>query len=650
MFDVSITPNRGDCLSIAGIAREVATLNVCTVTAPEMKAASVDDSARTGPTVSVAAPLDCPRYIGRMLSDINPAAVTPIQIVERLRRGGIRSISPVVDVANYVMLELGQPLHGFDAERIQGDVVVRRARADEQLTLLDGRTVTLDEATLIIADGQQPLAIAGVMGGLDSGVTAATRHVFLESAFFSPLVVAGRARHYGVQSDASYRFERGVDPALQERAIERATQLLLSIVGGKAGPLVHSVASSPSLPKSVAIDLRRSTLHATLGVIIADADIERILTSLGIQLKTTTEGWQAAAPSYRFDLAIEADLIEEVARIYGYHRILAKPFKMAGDAGELSRAYSETRIPLSRIRQTLVDLGYQEAITYSFVDPATQQALEPTLQALSVVNPISPEMSVMRTTLWAGLLPAVRYNLNRQQTRVRLFEMGLRFLKKENGELVQEPMLSGCIAGSLYPKQWSLPERAVDFFDIKGDVEALVGLSKRAAEFRYESAKTEEHSALHPGQCCRIIYGNDTVGYVGRLHPVVAERLGLSVPVYVFELSLAALTTVQLPQYKVVSKYPAIRRDLAFFMARSIPGQAVCDKVREVAGEWLVDVQIFDVYQGQGVLENEKSLALSLVLQHPERTLIDAEINAVVDGVIQSLQDTFEIKLRDAVL
>ncbi len=620
---MDLTPNRGDCLSLKGMAREVGVLNRLPVAGPATQpvAATHDD---TFP-VRVEDAEHCPRYIGRLIRGVDVTAATPLWMVERLRRSGIRSIDPVVDVTNYVMLELGQPLHAFDRANLHGAVVVRLARAGERLVLLDGQEVTLTDDTLVIADERGPLAIAGVMGGEHSGVSAETRDIFLESAFFAPLVVAGQARRYGLHTDASHRFERGVDAELAREAAERATALLLQITGGEPGPLVE-VVSDEHLPAERRVRLRAARLEQALGKALPAEEVTEILQRLGMAVEGDDQGWSAVAPSWRFDIAIEEDLIEEVARIHGYNRLpVRRP-----QARLALRPDHEARTPLGRLRRQMVARGYYEAVTYSFVAPELQRALLPEAVSPVLANPISADLSVMRASLFPGLVRALEHNLNRQQTRVRLFETGLIF-RGELDDLQQLPMLGALVCGSREPEGWAASRDAVDFFDLKGDLESLLAMGGDPEAWRFEPA---EHSALHPGQCARILHRGEEAGWIGTLHPAVRAQLGLKVDAVLFEVRLDALTHGRVPAFTPLSRFPEVRRDLAFLVDEDLPMQALLDTIRSQAGEWLTESRLFDVYQGKGVSEGRKSVALGLTWQHPSRTLNDEEINQLVDAII----------------
>ncbi len=634
-IEVDLTPNRGDCLSLKGLAREVGVLNRLPVAGPTISPVPATHD-ETFP-VRVEDGERCPRYIGRLIKNVNVAAQTPLWMVERLRRSGLRAIDPVVDVTNYVMLELGQPLHAFDRANLHGAVIVRLAREGERLVLLDGQEITLNGSTLVIADERGPLAIAGVMGGEHSGVNEATRDIFLESAFFSPLGVAGQARSYGLHTDASHRFERGVDPLLAQEAAERATALLLEITGGEPGPLVE-VASDAHLPAAREVTLRERRLEQALSKELPGEEVQEILQRLGMTVTADTSGWHVRVPSWRFDIAIEEDLIEEVARIHGYNRLpVRRP------AARLAlRPDHEARTPLGRLRRQMASRGYQEAVTYSFVAPELQQALLPDAVSPRLANPISSDLSVMRASLFPGLVRALEYNLNRQQNRVRLFEAGLVF-RGDLDDLQQIPMFGALVCGSRQPEGWAGGRDNVDFFDLKGDVESLLALGGELEAWRFEAA---EHPALHPGQSARLLYRGESVGWIGALHPRVRAELGIRAEAFMFEVRQDALVHGRLPAFTPLSRYPEVRRDLAFLLAESQPVQALLDCVRKQAGQWLEELSLFDVYQGKGVEEGYKSVALGLTWQHPSRTLNDEEINQLVDAIVAESHQHLGAELR----
>ncbi|MFC3854258.1 phenylalanine--tRNA ligase subunit beta [Salinispirillum marinum] len=635
-IEVDLTPNRADCLSIAGLAREVGVLNqlpVCEVVV-EPVAAAIDD---TFP-IRVSAPEGCPRYLGRVIRGINPGATTPLWMVERLRRGGVRSIDPVVDVTNYVMLELGQPMHGFDLATLQGEIHVRWATEGEQLTLLDGQAVSLRNETLVIADAAQPLAMAGIMGGENTGISAETRDIFLECAFFAPLQVAGRARSYGLHTDSSHRYERGVDYTLQAKAMERATALLLDIVGGQAGP-VSEVVSEADLPMQASVSVTESQIHAALGVMIPADRITQIFTGLGFGVERLADTWTIQVPSWRFDISITADLIEEVGRIYGYDHLPVSHPVAPMVIAPLPEAQQSVRL----VNQRMVSLGYQEIVSYSFVEPQLQALLEPNFPALALANPISEDLGVMRTTVIAGLLGALKHNVNRQQERVRLFETGLVF-RGELNELEQTKKVAGLIYGPRSAVPWLGAGAMVDFYDIKGDVEALLGLS---AGHQVTMERAVDVPYLHPGQCARVMLGGNAVGVVGRLHPKVEKWLGLKKAAFVFELDFAAVITRKMPAFTPISRFPFSRRDIAVVVDKSVPVQSLMDAALRSGGEWMTHVDVFDVYEGERLGSEKKSVAIQLTWQHPERPMADDELTAAMSETITLLQEDFGATLRN---
>ena len=633
-IDVDLTPNRGDCLGVEGIAREVGTLTGTDLTPPPFK--SVDAEITDAINISVEAPEACPRYLGRIIRGIDPSVETPLWMQERLRRSGLRSLGPVVDVTNYVLLELGQPMHAFDRDQLVDGIVVRYASPGEKLTLLDEREIEVDSSTLLICDQDKPLALAGIMGGIDSGISGDTRNLLLEVAYFAPEKIAGKARAYGLTTDSSHRFERGVDPELQWRAMERATSLLLELVGGEAGPVVE-VVSQQHLPVKQAVLLRRSRIQRLLGFVPDDAQVNDMLERLGIRLEADPEGWLATPPSYRFDLSIEADLIEEVGRIFGYDNLPS-----ANNQGDLvMRSVSETITPLSRMRSLLVDRGYQEAITYSFVDAEQLQMFEPSLSAIELTNPISSEMSVMRTSLWGGLVSALQYNVARQQSRIQMFETGLKYISQEN-EIKQNNCIAGVVCGERLPEQWGAQKELIDFYDAKGDVEALLSCCGVSAEFR-----EEHHPALHPGQSAMIMVTGKPVGWLGCIHPQLAQKLEIPRKTYLFELDLQILHQGKLPSFQNLSRFPSIRRDLAIVVDVGTPAGALCNSITEQAGSLLTDLTVFDVYQGKGVETGRKSVALGLILQDSSRTLTDDDVDAVMTGITGQLEKQFGATLRE---
>jgi phenylalanyl-tRNA synthetase beta chain len=635
VFEIGLTPNRADCLGIAGLAREVAALNRTAVNpvAIDPVPATIND---TFP-VQIDAAAECPRYAGRVIRNVDLSRPAPQWLTERLRRCGVRSIDPIVDVTNYVMLELGQPMHAFDLDKLQGGIRVRLAAQGEMLRTLDNQDLTLRADTLVIADQQKALALAGIMGGAGSAVSATTRHIFLESAFFAPSLLAGRARSYGLHTESSHRFERGVDYQLQVQAIERATRLILDITGGAAGPVVEVV--SDRLPTPALIHLRRHAIARLLGVEIADSDVEAMLRGLGLTVAAVSDGWTAQVPSWRFDLGIEADLIEELARVYGYDRLPVR--SIVSDLPLPEKP--ERQLGAAAVRRSLVARGYQEVITYSFVDPKMQVLLAPGQAVVELRNPISGDMSVMRTTLWAGLLQALQHNVNRQQARVRLFETGLNFVPSSEGLPAQQKMLALAATGSRYPESWSAKAESIDFYDVKGDVEALLDLA-RVADISFAVGN---HPALHPGQCAQIRRGVDAIGWIGALHPELQAKLDLAQPVYLVELQWSAISAGALPRFAELSKFPEVRRDLAVLVDRDLPAANLLAAVKESAGDTLRDLRLFDVYQGKGIDPQRKSLAFGLTFQHSSRTLTEDEINAAVESVVNVLKTRFAAELRN---
>lgn len=643
--DVDLTANRADCFSIRGLAREVGVLNRADVTEPSVEAVatSIEDKV----SIEVKAPAACPRYLGRVIKNVNVQAETPLWMQEKLRRCGIRSIDPVVDITNYVLLEQGQPMHAFDLAKIEGGIVVRMAEQGEKLTLLDGSEAELNADTLVVADNNKALAIAGIFGGEESGVTTETKDVLLECAFFAPDHIRGRARSYGLHTDSSMRFERGVDYALQVSAMERATQLLVEICGGEVAPVV-AVESEADLPKPNKVALRRTKLDNLLGHHIADADVVEILERLGLTVEASEEGWVAVAPTWRFDIAIEQDLIEEVGRIYGYDNI---PNQHPAAALKMHN-HVEADLPLKRVRDLLVDRGYHEAITYSFVEPEQQKLVVPGVEPLVLPTPISADMSAMRLGLIQGLLNTVVHNQKRQQPRVRLFEYGLRFIPCESAEngMRQEPMLAGVIAGTRGEEHWDIETNTVDFFDLKGDLEAVLELSANEKAYSFAALSPESkkaNPALHPGQSAAIIVDGKEVGVIGTVHPELERKFGLNGRTIVFEIEWSAINSKVIPEAVALSKFPSNRRDIAVVVDEAVASGDIVNACLEQGGEFLKDAKLFDVYVGKGVEEGKKSLAIALTLQSLERTLEDADIAGAVDAIVAHVSEKFGAALRD---
>jgi phenylalanyl-tRNA synthetase beta chain len=636
LIDVNLTPNRADCFSIVGIARDLAALNALPFAEP--LAAPVRASIPDTVSVHLDTHDTCPAFAGRIVRGINANAVTPLWMAERLRRCGIRPLHPVVDITNYVMLEFGQPMHAYDLGRLIGDVTVRMAGKGEKLTLLDGGEKILDPDMLVIADAKGAVALAGIMGGLASAVTATTTDVFLESAFFSPAVMAGRARRCGLHTDASLRFERGVDYTQQARAIERATQLLLEIVGGEPGP-VTEVRNAASLPQRSAVPLRRTRLHSLLGISIPGEEVVAMLERLGCCVEPATQGWTVKPPAYRFDIAIEEDLIEEVVRLHGYGRVPEIPQRAPAKLARIT----ETRVGVDRVRHALIDRGYQEIISYSFTDAKEQQQLLGSATELELSNPISQELSVMRRSLWPGLLQAVSVNQKRQQNRLRLFETGAVY--RLAADVTKETEVIGGVAwGAAFPEHWGGKSGSVDLFDIKSDIEALLSLTGSGNSFTFAGG---EHAALRPGRSARIQRDGECVGWCGELHPQAARDLGLSPAPVLFELELGKGLLANIPNFRGISRFPAVRRDIAVLVARDVTAAELIAVARKVGGAVLRDVLIFDIYTGTGIESGLKSVALGLILQETSRTLSELEIDGAIAAVVESFSRDFNASIRE---
>ncbi len=635
IIEVDLTPNRADCLSVEGLAREVAVLNRLDWSPLAVTEAVINH--QDSLTVTVETPDACPRYLGRLIKGVNATATSPLWLQERLRRSGIRSLGALVDVTNYVLIELGQPLHVFDADKLTGGITVRRAKTDEALALLNGQMLKLNADALVIADDNNALALAGIMGGSESAVSDTTENIFLECAFFAPQSIAGKARSVGLHTDSSHRFERGVDATLQTRAIERATQLIIAIAGGSVGAIT-AVTAEAALPQRAAVTLRKQRLEKILGVALDDAIVVDIFQRLGMLVTVQADGWQVTPSGFRFDIAIEADLIEEIARIYGYNQLPSSRLLMRSALGQATEAL----LPLDRVKDLLVDRGYQEAITYSFVDDDIQHAVVPDDDVVRLKNPISSELSVMRTTLWCGLLKAALYNTNRQQTRVRLFETGLRFVNN-NGALQQQKMIAGLALGGAYQEQWGEKTRKVDFFDIKADVQALFNLTSCQVKF-----VPAPQAALHPGQSAEILtLTGEKIGWLGMLHPTLEKQLGFDTQVFLFELDQDLALNKRIPVFKSLSKYPSVRRDLALIVKEDITTDQIIACIQGCAGATLQNIVVFDVYRGKGIEDGCKSIALSLTLQESTQTLTESDIDALLSRVLDTLTQDITAKLRD---
>lgn len=636
VFDIDLTPNRADCLSVLGVARELAARNKLPlklipnfrvlVAIQDIKKVKLDDAKA------------CAQYTGRIIKNINVGAVTPVWMKERLRRSGIRVLHPVVDIMNYVMLELGQPMHAFDLQTIKGDIHVRYAKQGEKITILGDQEINLDDDVLVIADDNNLLAMAGIMGGKDSSVQELTKDIFLESAFFNPVVLANIARRYGLSSDSSQRYERGVDPALQEIALDMATALILEIAGGQAG-IVTKISDATKLPSKVKIAFNPEKVLRLTGVKIPYADMFEIFKSLGMEVEQSESTWQVSVPSYRFDIKLEVDLVEEVIRLYGFDKIPEQNLKHNTQLGNIN---FEEQL-LLKTRLFLSSRGYHEAINYSFVDPNLQQELYPDLVAFKLINPISEELSEMRVGMWPGLLASMLHNIHRHQSGIKLFEAGVVF-QMLNGAVREEPCIAGLISGEHGNLNWSESAAKYDFYDVKGDLEALF------AGLGYKSIKyiAAEHQALHPGKSAKIILDEQEIGFIGVLHPKFMDLFDLSDEVVLFELSLMALQNIDVSfVYRSISKYPQTRRDLSFLVDVSISAMQIEKVVRDVIdASYLKSFNIFDVYTGDSIPENKKSVAIALTLQSDNRTLVDVEVNEMIAKVLKKLETDCFVELR----
>lgn len=637
-IELDLTPNRGDCLGMRGLARELGVLNAMPVRQPETQPVPAQTDAAL--PVTLQAPQGCPRYLGRVIKGVDGRAQTPFWMQERLRRCGMRSLGPVVDVTNYVMLELGQPMHAFDLAALTQGIDVRWAKAGEALTLLDGRQLELDPAVLVIADQGGPVAIAGVMGGERSGVQPSTKDVFLECAYFDPRTVAGTARRFALHTDASHRYERGVDYNLPSAAVERATELLLEIAGGRPGP-TQAAQAPKQLPKERRVSLRQRRLRELSGVDISAAQVDAVLQRLGFALASRQDSaadglvWTLIAPSHRFDIEIEADLVEEVCRIHGYDNIpgILPSAPLALRPSPLQRSSER------QLRTQLAAMGFQEVISYSFVEPARQRLLHPGAEPLALANPMSSEQSVMRTNLLPGLLDALRFNQNRQQTRAWLFELGLCFLP--GPALQQASRLGGLIWGARSPESWHGKPANADFFDLKGALEHLFAWAGATPIFT-----PDNHPVLHPGQQAAISLGGRQIGRLGRLHPKIEPQLGLGAGVQLFEIDADAALTRPLRRFSSIPNTPSVRRDLALVVDQAVSARQIEDVVREALGPILTDFCLFDLYQSEALGEGRKSVACGLTLQEASATLTDAQASGYMDKAIAKLQAVLGAQLR----
>ena len=629
LITLKLTPNRADCLSVTGIAREVAAITGTRAYPPAHP--PVMQEGYDALEVEIKAPEACARYLGRVIKGINARAATPAWMVARLERCGVRSISAPVDITNYVLLELGQPMHAFDLGKLTDKILVRWAKAGEKLVLLNEQTVELAADILVIADVNEPVALAGIMGGTATAVGDNTQDIFLEAAWFSPAAIAGRARRLGLSTDSSHRFERGVDFANTTMAMERATKLILEVCGGQPGPVTEK--KSASLPKREPIRLRPQRVTRVLGVELASEVMLQYLHTLGLVVTESAAGWLVTPPSHRFDLVIEEDLIEEIARLHGYEHIEAR----APRAPAFMLPQSENTHVLLELRRYLTGRDYQEVITYSFVDPDWEKQLSSSGAPLLLQNPIASQMAAMRTTLWGGMIGALSHNTNRQQSRVRLFETG-RAYHAESGNLHQPMVLAGLCHGAAFGEQWGTTARLVDFYDVKGDLEQLPGLSLSFAP--------DVHPALHPGQSARILRAGQPVGWLGALHHKVAQHFGLASAPILFEIELEKLGDKPLPRHQAIPRYPSVRRDLAFVLDKEISASALLTTMQMAAGRFVRELAVFDLYQGQGIPDGQKSLAFRIVMQDTERTLTEPEVEEAVKTIADAVITAHGAKLR----
>jgi phenylalanyl-tRNA synthetase beta chain len=635
VLEVNATPNRGDCMSVFGIARDYAAAHEHRyLKAPVQSVAAVHDTVFP---VRIESPRSCPVFCSRVIRGVRAGAKSPAWLRERLRRVGLTSISPVVDVTNYVMMELGHPLHAYDLARLSQGITVRQARAGESITLLNDQEYRLDPDFLVIADASGPIGLAGIMGGKGTAIGGGTTDVLIEAAHFSPAAVAGRARRLGLLTDGSQRFERGVDPSLPAIALERATVLLAQIAGGEAGPVQITRTEAP--PPEEWVSLRRSRLARLLGAHVPDAEVGAILGAISERVESTEQGWRVLRPAHRFDVRIEEDLVEEVARLRGFDSIA----EAHAIAPQIPGYATETRLSTDRLLTAIADRGYREAITYTFVDPAVQRLLFPETPALALSNPISADLSEMRVSLWSSLVPACRDNMRRQQSRVRLFEIGNKF-EVAGGALREIETLAGVATGARWPEQWGSPREALDFYDVKGDIESVLVLAGDVRELRFEA---DTLSCLRPGRSARIWRNDVAVGWIGELHPRLMKDLGVNNTLFVFEIETELALSSKPLQFNKISKYPSVRRDLAVVIDEKVPLTVLRENVTVSASGLLSDLRVFDVYRGPGVEFGRKSVALGLILQDSSRTLTDVDADAVVTAVVTRLRDVLSATIRD---
>jgi phenylalanyl-tRNA synthetase beta chain len=637
ILDIELTANRGDCLSVLGVAREVATLNRASLSLPKINTFSVKKDLFP---VEINAE-DCPHYVGRIIRGVNNKIPTPEWMLRRMRSVNETPISLIVDITNYVMYELGQPLHAFDLSKLDKKIEVRYAKPAESLDLLDGSHVDLEKSSMVIADSQKPIALAGVMGGLNSGISVDTQDIFLESAYFNPIKIAEASRAYKISTDASYRYERGVDFDLQLYAINRATSLILEIAGGTAGEIIE-VTSKEHLPIAHKIKLYRYNIQKVLGLALPDKEVTDILSRLGIKLKTVDDGWEATVPSHRaFDIKIEEDLIGNIGRIYGFDHILEQTIIAPLNSDKVTSSKNE----LDRICNLMEDLGYHEVVTYSFIDEKTQKLLGGDNKPLLLANPLSSEQSVMRTTLWPGLVNVIKHNKERKADRLRVYETGLRFIFDENNLLKQEPTIACAIYGDLYPEQWGVNEKGspTDFFDLKNDINSLLKLFLPSVKVDYESC---DHEALHPARAAKIYVGKELIGLMGEAHPIVVQELKLNRKLYLCELDLSKIIKRLPVVFKEFSIYPRVDRDISIIVDKDVSWSEIKQEIVDISGELLQNIDVFDVYCNENMGLDKKSLAIHLTFQSLSRTLVDKEVQELMDRIILVLKQIFSASLR----
>lgn len=637
VIDVDLTPNRADCLSIAGIARDAAAMANIAWQQP-FENVEITKLGECPQSVVVLDKKSCPKYLGCVVTDYNLSAKTPLWMAQKIERAGLATKSVVVDITNYALLELGQPMHAFDLDKLSGDIKVRQSVADESFISLDDKKLTIKQGSLVIADDSGVIALAGIMGGLATAVSETTSKIFFECAHFTPLSIVGKARAYGLHTDSSHRFERGVDSTLPERALERALSLFTEIAGGQVSKIISQI-SVENISTPAIIQLRPERLVKLLGVAIKNVEVASIFNRLGFKVAENATGWAMTAPSYRFDMEIEADLIEEVGRIYGYNNLPEVQIEAPMRLPKLP----ESKQDLYSLKQALVQRGYQEVVTYSFVDEVKQKVLSPELAYVTLQNPISDDMKAMRTTLLSGLLNSIAYNQNRQQNRIKIFESGLTFIQ-DGGNLKQTSSIGGAIVGAKHPVNWSIFEnKNMDFFDLKGDVETLLAMNHIKDDVRFEAS---EYATFHPGQSAKIILNGKTIGFIGQLHPSHTKMMGVSGKVFLFEVKLEDLSEMSVPSASALSRFPEVQRDLAFVVDDDLSVQNLLDAVNSVKSDILQSVELFDIYRGDGIEDHQKSVALNLRIQHIDRTLQDEEVESLVAEIINQAEQQVSAKLR----